>query len=107
MAGTKRPETRGSAASQGCLELAILAALWSGKLYGLEILRRLETDSNLIVSEGTVYPLLRPVEGARAGAQRVGLARCRTSAGNTMRSLRPENIEPSIWQGRGRGSRRA
>ena len=43
---------------KGCLELAILAALWSGKLYGLEILRRLESDSDLIVSEGTVYPLL-------------------------------------------------
>jgi PadR family transcriptional regulator PadR len=25
---------------KGCLELAILAALWEGKLYGLEILRR-------------------------------------------------------------------
>jgi PadR family transcriptional regulator PadR len=43
---------------KGCLELAILAALWSGKLYGLEILRNLEEDSDLIVSEGTVYPLL-------------------------------------------------
>jgi PadR family transcriptional regulator PadR len=43
---------------KGCLELAILAALWDGKLYGLEILRRLESDSNLIVSEGTIYPLL-------------------------------------------------
>jgi PadR family transcriptional regulator, regulatory protein PadR len=43
---------------KGCLELAILAALWDGKLYGLEILRRLESDSELIVSEGTVYPLL-------------------------------------------------
>ncbi len=43
---------------KGCLELAILAALWEGKLYGLEILRRLEIDSDLIVSEGTVYPLL-------------------------------------------------
>ncbi len=43
---------------KGCLELAILAALWDGKLYGLEILRRLEGDSDLIVSEGTVYPLL-------------------------------------------------
>jgi PadR family transcriptional regulator, regulatory protein PadR len=36
---------------KGCLELAILAALWEGKLYGLEILRRLESDSDLIVSE--------------------------------------------------------
>ncbi len=43
---------------KGCLELAILAALWGGKLYGLEILRRLESNSDLIVSEGTVYPLL-------------------------------------------------
>ncbi len=43
---------------KGCLELAILAVLWEGKLYGLEILRRLESDSDLVVSEGTVYPLL-------------------------------------------------
>ena len=48
---------------KGCLELAILAALWSGKLYGLEILRRLESDSDLIVSEGTVYPLLSRLKG--------------------------------------------
>jgi hypothetical protein len=32
----------------GCLELAILAALWDRKLYGLEILRRLESDSDLL-----------------------------------------------------------
>lgn len=43
---------------KGCLELAVLAALWDGRLYGLEILRRLESDSDLVVSEGTVYPLL-------------------------------------------------
>jgi PadR family transcriptional regulator PadR len=43
---------------KGCLELAILAALWDGRRYGLEVLRRLESDSDLIVSEGTVYPLL-------------------------------------------------
>jgi len=43
---------------KGCLELAILAALRGGKLYGLEILRRLESDSDLLVSEGTIYPLL-------------------------------------------------
>ena len=43
---------------EGCLELAILSALWGARLYGLEILRRLESDSDLIVSEGTVYPLL-------------------------------------------------
>jgi PadR family transcriptional regulator PadR len=43
---------------RGCLELAILAALWDGKLYGLEILRRMESESELIVTEGTIYPLL-------------------------------------------------
>lgn len=43
---------------KGCLDLAILAVLWDGQLYGLEILRRLESDSDLIVSEGTIYPLL-------------------------------------------------
>ena len=62
----KRPDIRDPEAAdkwevqlrKGCLELAILASLWDGKLYGLEILRRLESDSDLIVSEGTVYPLL-------------------------------------------------
>lgn len=43
---------------KGSLELAILAALWSGRLYGLEILRHLESNSDLIVVEGTIYPLL-------------------------------------------------
>src|ERR1700723_4317634 len=50
---------------KGCLELAILASLWDGKLYGLEILRRLESDSDLIVSEGTVYPLLSRLKALR------------------------------------------
>jgi PadR family transcriptional regulator PadR len=43
---------------KGCLELAILGTLWEGRQYGLEILRRLERDSELVLSEGTVYPLL-------------------------------------------------
>jgi len=43
---------------KGCLELAILASLWSGKLYGLEILRTLEENSDLVLAEGTVYPIL-------------------------------------------------
>ena len=43
---------------KGCLELAILASLWSGRLYGLEILRRLADGADLLVPEGTVYPLL-------------------------------------------------
>jgi PadR family transcriptional regulator PadR len=43
---------------KGALELAILASLWPGPLYGLEILRRLAGGSRLEVPEGTVYPLL-------------------------------------------------
>ena len=43
---------------KGSLELAILASLWDGRLYGLEILRHLESSSDLIVVEGTAYPLL-------------------------------------------------
>lgn len=43
---------------KGCLELAILASLWKGRLYGLELLRALETESDLVITEGTVYPLL-------------------------------------------------
>src|SRR5450432_1984525 len=43
---------------KGWLELAILAGLWSSRLYGLEILRRLEADSDLVVAEGTIYPIL-------------------------------------------------
>jgi PadR family transcriptional regulator PadR len=52
------PEKWEAQVRKGCLELAILAALWRGRLYGLEILRLLEDGSNLIVAEGTVYPLL-------------------------------------------------
>ena len=43
---------------KGCLEMAVLATLWHGKLYGLEILRALERDSQLILAEGTIYPIL-------------------------------------------------
>src|SRR5947209_12820824 len=61
-------ETNGSRAAQtdkwedqlrkGCLDMAILASLWPGKLYGLEILDLLERNAGLVVSAGTVYPLL-------------------------------------------------
>lgn len=50
---------------KGCLELAILASLWEGRLYGLEILRVLKENSGLVINEGTIYPLLNrlKVEG--------------------------------------------
>src|SRR5215469_14119663 len=43
---------------KGCLEMAVLASLWNGSLYGLEILRVLERDSSLVLAEGTIYPIL-------------------------------------------------
>lgn len=43
---------------KGCLEMAVLATLAAGRSYGLEIIRALETHSNLVLSEGTVYPIL-------------------------------------------------
>lgn len=43
---------------KGSLELAILASLWNGRLYGLEILRQLEAGASLALSAGTIYPLL-------------------------------------------------
>jgi len=52
------PEKWEAQLRKGCLELAILACLWEKRLYGLEILRGLEENSNLVLAEGTVYPIL-------------------------------------------------
>jgi len=57
-AKTEHPENWEAQLRKGCLELAILASLWERRLYGLEILRLLEQDSNLVLAEGTVYPIL-------------------------------------------------
>lgn len=43
---------------KGALEMAALASLWQGRLYGLEIIRFLETNSQLVLAEGTIYPIL-------------------------------------------------
>lgn len=43
---------------KGALEMAALASLWHGRLYGLEIIRFLEGQSRLVLSEGTIYPIL-------------------------------------------------
>src|SRR5271170_7988808 len=49
---------------KGSLGLAVLASLWGGKLYGLEILRRLEEVAGYGVPEGTIYPLLNRLKSA-------------------------------------------
>lgn len=43
---------------KGGLGLAVLAILWPDRLYGLEILRRLDADAGMSIPEGTIYPLL-------------------------------------------------
>ena len=43
---------------KGALELAIMALLGSGELYGVEIVDRLAERPGLQASAGTVYPLL-------------------------------------------------
>jgi PadR family transcriptional regulator PadR len=46
---------------RGTVELAVLLAVASGPNYGLEIIRRLEF-ADLVLAEGTVYPLLARLE---------------------------------------------
>ena len=55
---TADPENWEKQIRKGWLELAILASLRDDRLYGLEILRRLETHSDLVMAEGTIYPIL-------------------------------------------------
>jgi PadR family transcriptional regulator PadR len=43
---------------KGAVEMAALASLWQGRLYGLEIIRFLESHSQLALAEGTIYPIL-------------------------------------------------
>ncbi len=43
---------------KGALSLAVLAILWPGRLYGLEILKRLDAEAGMSIPEGTIYPLL-------------------------------------------------
>jgi PadR family transcriptional regulator, regulatory protein PadR len=49
---------------KGGLGLAVLATLWNGRLYGLEMLRRLDSEAGLSVPEGTIYPLLSRLKAA-------------------------------------------
>jgi PadR family transcriptional regulator PadR len=50
---------------KGAVEMAALASLWYERLYGLEIIRYLESRSQLDLAEGTIYPILNrlKVEG--------------------------------------------
>jgi len=43
---------------KGVLELAILNTLGGGPLYGYDIVRRLGDVDSLVITEGTIYPIL-------------------------------------------------
>ena len=43
---------------RGGLDLAILLVVSTGPLYGLAIIQHLEAFTDLVVTEGTIYPIL-------------------------------------------------
>ena len=55
---TEQPDRWEAQLRKGALEMAALASLWRGRLYGLEIIRFLEAHSQLVLAEGTIYPIL-------------------------------------------------
>src|SRR5262245_12014349 len=57
-ASSEQPDNWERQIKKGWLELAILATIWGEELYGLEILRRLEKETDLVLAEGTIYPIL-------------------------------------------------
>ena len=68
---------------RGGLELAILLAVAPGTRYGLEIIRHLQEATDLVVGEGTIYPILGRLtrDGLlQAEWQASGLIRASTTA---------------------------
>jgi len=51
---------------KGALDLAILLAVAGRERYGLEIIKHLKRETELVVSEGTIYPILARL--TRAGS---------------------------------------
>lgn len=45
-------------ARKGLLELAVLNALRHGRMYGYQIAQRLKKLPGLVVTEGTIYPIM-------------------------------------------------
>jgi PadR family transcriptional regulator, regulatory protein PadR len=56
--GKGGPESWHEQLRRGGLELAILLSLTRESRYGLEIIRHLEQFTDLVVTEGTIYPIL-------------------------------------------------
>lgn len=45
-------------ARKGVLELSVLNALRHGRMYGYEIVKRLQRVQGLVIGEGTIYPIM-------------------------------------------------
>jgi PadR family transcriptional regulator PadR len=84
---------------KGTLGLAVMATLWDGRQYGLEILRRLQTGAGLAVPEGTIYPLLNRLksEGLLSSEW------VEAEAGHPRKyyALTPKGREALVWMTRG------
>ena len=52
------PDTWHEQLRRGSLDLAILLSVASGPRYGLAIIQHLEAFTDLVVTEGTIYPIL-------------------------------------------------
>ena len=50
---------------KGLLELCILNAIRGGRLYGYDIVRKLREIEGLVISEGTIYPILSRLKRER------------------------------------------
>jgi PadR family transcriptional regulator PadR len=84
---------------KGALGLAVMATLWKEKLYGLEIIRRLQLDAGLAVSEGTIYPLLTRLKSEGL----VSSEWVEAEAGHPRKyyALTPKGREAVTWMTRG------
>ena len=61
---------------RGGLELAIMLAVAPGTRYGLEMIRHLQELTDLVVTEGTIYPILGRLHPGRVAPGRMaGLGR--------------------------------
>jgi PadR family transcriptional regulator, regulatory protein PadR len=84
---------------KGGLGLAVMATLWNEKLYGLEIIRRLQLGAALTVPEGTIYPLLNRLKSEGL----VSFEWVEAEAGHPRKyyALTPKGREAVTWMTRG------
>lgn len=80
---------------KGILELCILSALGRGRLYGYEIVRTLSEIESLVISEGTIYPLLNRLK--RAELVRTSIEESPGGPPRKYYELTPRGRELTTW----------